>query len=269
MLIVLGALNSLIFGMPAGIDSIGRNLFLVAVPLMLAIGLWCNWRAVWKVETQDKGLLFCTLFQRRFVSWGAITDVLNRRWGNETIYVVHCRDQAGVRFPSGMDRQDELLLFIKQHVPERLLKVDKESRQDKVSSFRQGFSMVWSFTAIIAGTIEMISLLPQLLSGDLRNAAWMAHAMLFLLVGIFVAATTILRVKSVRITAHGLLVKTWLSEFEVTWQDVKSVRRFPFDRSMVVGSRPGWFILGEELSRFDDLIQLVHNNTKPIITDDK
>jgi hypothetical protein len=115
----------------------------------------------------------------------------------------------------------------------------------------------------------MISLLPQLLSGDLRNAAWMAHAMLFLLVGISLAATTILRVKSVRLTAHGLLVKTWLSEFEVTWQDVKSVRRFPFDRSMVVGSRPGWFILGEELSRFDDLIQLVHNNTKPIITDDK
>ncbi|CAM6006242.1 unnamed protein product [Sphagnum balticum] len=236
---------------------------------MLAIGLWYNWQAVLEGRDPRRRVVLLHTISKALRIMGAIADVLNRRWGNETIYVVHCRDQAGVRFPSGMDRQDELLLFIKQHVPERLLTVDKESRQDKASSFRQGFSLVWSFAAIIAGTIEMISLLPQLLSGDLRNAAWMAHAMLFLLVGIFLAAMTILRVKSVRSTAHGLLVKTWLSEFEVTWQDIKSVRRFPFDKSMVVGSRPGWFILGEELSRFDDLIQLVHNSTKPIITDDK
>jgi hypothetical protein len=266
--IVLGALNSLVFGIPTGLDSIGRIFFCAAVPLLLMLGLWYNWRMVWKIETRDDGLLFSTLFQRRFVSWSTFTDILNKRWGDETIYFVHCRNQGSIRFPSGMDRQDELLSLIRQYVPERFLTVDKESRQDKASLFRQGFILVWSFGAIAGGTIELISMLTKILSGDLSNAIWIAQPVLFLVIGISLGATTISRVKSVQITGRGLLVRTWLSEFEVTWQDIKSVRRFPFGRTMLIASRPGWFIFGEELSRFDDLSQLIHNNTKLINRDD-
>jgi hypothetical protein len=269
ILFVLSALDVLVFGMPTGIDSIGRTFFSVALPLMLLTGLWYNWPMVWKIESRDDGLLFSALFQRRFVSWNSLTDVLNKHCGDHTIYLVHCRNQASIRFLSGMDRQDELLSLIKQYVPENLLMVEKESCQDKVSLFRQGFLLIWSFVATALSTLILISKLAQVLSGDLRSVNGIALAILFLVVGISVGAATILRAKSVRITGCGLLVSTWLPEFEVAWQDVTSVREFPFDRTMVIKSRRGWFFLGEELSRFDDLRQLVHNNTKLIDHDEK
>jgi hypothetical protein len=74
-------------------------------------------------------------------------------------------------------------------------------------------------------------------------------------------AATILRTKSVRIMGSGLLVRTWLSEIEIHWTDMTSMRRpFPFSRTILVTSRRGWFLLGEELSRFDDLVQYITVN---------
>jgi hypothetical protein len=270
IIIVWGALDTLVFGMPEWVDdAIGRTFFSVAMPLLLLAGCWYNWPMVWKIESWDDGLLFSTLFQKRFVSWITLTNVLNKRWGDHTIYLVHCRNQPSIRFLSGMDLQDELLSLIKQHVPERLLTEDKESRQDKASLYRQGYLLVWSLGATACGAIELISLVARILSGELRDAILVAHVMLFLGVGIPLFATTILHAKSIGITGRGLFVRTWLSEFEVAWQDITSVRRFPFGRALVITSRRGWFILGEELSRFDDLIQLVANNTKLIARDGK
>jgi hypothetical protein len=73
----------------------------------------------------------------------------------------------------------------------------------------------------------------------------------------------------VRITVRGVLVKTWISELDITWQDVNSIRQLPFGKTIAVRSRLGWFILGEELSRFDELRQFVAENTKLIDSTEK
>ncbi len=264
ILIVFGALNWLVFGMPPNMDSFNRIFFSAATPLLLILGLWYNWPMVWRIETTDDGLLFCTLFQKRYVSYLSLTDVLNKRWGNETIYFVHCRNQGSIRFPSGMSRQDELLSLIKQYVPEKLSTVEKENRQDKASLFRQGFILLWSVVATAGGIIGLIELLQKLLSDGLSNTLGLALSTMFLLVGISLGLTTTLRAKSVQITGRGIIVRTWLSELDITWQDIKSIRRLPFGTAMAVKCRQGWFILGEELSRFDNLRKLVAEQTKLI-----
>jgi hypothetical protein len=260
-LLILAALSAAVFGIPHGISSVGRTLFSVRLPLFLLIGLWYTWPMVWKIETSDDGLLFHTLFKKRLVQWSKLTDIEYQRWGYETVYVVKCRDQRSVRFPAGINAQDELLSLIKQHVPDKLLAIGRETRQGKLSLFRQGFILLWSCCATASGALLLVSALAKLLSGDLIYGIWILLAALFLALGVTLGTTTILRAKSVRITERGLLVRTWLRELEVAWQDVMSMRRFPMGKTMIIASRNGWFILGVELSRFDELSQLVQNGT--------
>ncbi|MDR3614652.1 MAG: hypothetical protein P4L53_13920 [Candidatus Obscuribacterales bacterium] len=219
---------------------------------------------VWNIDTNNDGLTFRTLFQKRFMSWNKLTDVEYQRLGYETVYVVHCSDQRSIRFPAGLNEQDELLSIIKQHVPDKLLTIGRECRQGRIAKFRQGFFLVWSCGATAGGVIVLVAGLVKLVSGDLRGVFEVALAMLFLVLGIAIGTTTTLRAKTVRITERGLLVKTWLSEFEVAWQDIKTVRRFPFGSTMIVSSPTCWFILGVELNRFDELSNFVVNNTKLI-----
>jgi hypothetical protein len=264
ILIILGVLNGLVFGIPASIGSFERIFFFATIPLLLVIGLWYNWPMVWKIETSDDGLLFYTLFQKRVVFWNKLTDILNKRWGNLTIYFVYYRNGESIRFPSGMNQQDELLALIKQYIPERLLTVEKESRQDKASLLRQGFFLFWSVAAIAGGIIGLIAVLQKLLSGALSNALWIAHPTVFLVLGVILGLTTVLRAKSVRIGGRGVIVKTWLNELDITWQDIQSIRQLPFGKTIAIKCRLGWFILGEELSRFHELRQLVTENTQLI-----
>ncbi len=231
--------------------------FYAVVALLFVINWRCLWPMVWKIETVDKGLLFCTLFQRHFVSWSSLTDVQSERLGDKTSYVVFYRDGKSIRFLSGMDRQGELLALIRQHVPERFLTVEKGSRQNKISLFIQSFFLLWSVGFTAGGIIELVQILRKALSGDLSHALWIAHAMLLLVAGVTVGCATILRAKSVRITDRGLNIETWICELDITWQDIKTMWRLPFGTTIVVKCRKGWFILGEELSRFDELSQFI------------
>jgi hypothetical protein len=269
ILVILGALNCIVFGVPPGVVSSGRTYFFARLTVLLLIGLWYTWPMVWKIETSDDGLAFRTLFQRRFVSWSKLTDVEYQRWGYETVYVVRCHDQRSIRFPSGINEQDELLASIKQFVPDKLLTIGKESRQGKLSMFRQAFFLLWSCGATAGGAILSVLALAKLLSGDPLSAIGIVIGMLFLGLGIILGTTTMLRAKTVRITEYGLLVRTWLPKFEVAWQDITSVRRFPFGKTMIIASQTGWFLLGVELSRFDELSQLVQSSTASINDDDK
>lgn len=269
ILLILGTLNCVVFGVPPGVVSFGRTYVFARLTVLLLIGLWYTWPMVWKIETSDDGLAFRTLFQTRRVSWSKLTDVEYQRWGYETVYVVRCNDQRSIRFPAGINEQDELLASIKQFVPDKLLTIGRESRQGKLSLFRQAFFLFWSCGATAGGAILLVSALAKLLSGDLLSTVGIVIGMLFLGLGITLGTTTILRAKTVRITERGLLVKTWLPNFEVAWQDITSVRRFPFGKTMLIASRTGWFLLGVELSRFDELSQLVQNSTRKINRDDQ
>jgi hypothetical protein len=149
------------------------------------------------------------------------------------------------------------------------LTTEGESCQGKVTLFRQAFSLVLSCGATAGGAYFLVLALAKLLAGDLRSAVAIVPAMLFLVLGIVIGTTTMLRAKNVRVMGRGLLVRTWLSEFEVTRPDIMSVRRFPFGRTMVIASPTGWFLLGQELSRFDELSRIVQKSTKLINSDYK
>jgi hypothetical protein len=223
-----------------------RYVLYVAIPVMLPLPfLWYSWPMVWKIEAQEEGLVLWRLFGKRFVPWIWLTDVMNKQWGGQTICVVSCHHGESMRFLSGMTQQDELLLLLREHVPERFLTVEKENRQERASLFQQGYRLFWSLLATLVGSTVLISTVPKVLAGDLSNTVGILVPMLFLIVGPYLGATTILRAKSVRITVRGLLIKTWLSQSEIKWQDIRSVRRFPIGRTLAVNSSQGWFLLGE------------------------
>ncbi len=261
LLLGLSAINFAIFGMPQLMPDFVKSFYAIALPAMMSFACWNIWPLVWKVETNSDGIEFHALFQKTFVLWTSLEDVQYKRWGNETIYEVQERLGKKLRFPYGMKRQEELLELIRKHVPERLVAEEKESRQDKLSLFRQGFFLVWAASASLGGLLGLTILLGQLLIGNLTNPLWIVFPIFFFAAGLGIGANTLLRAKNVLLTSRGFLVKTWIHELDIAWQDIKSIRKLPFGKSLAIKTSQGWFILGKELNRFDELSKFFAEHT--------
>ncbi|MBS1990424.1 MAG: hypothetical protein JSS83_07895 [Cyanobacteria bacterium SZAS LIN-3] len=107
-----------ISGYPADMDFSQRIMFSLFVPLLLFGGAKLIIPMVWKIEVEDSGIVFHSLFQRQFVPWNTLTDVAVEHWGSETYYRVSHRGGQPIRLSSGMDREDEIVQELCEHVTE-------------------------------------------------------------------------------------------------------------------------------------------------------